>query len=59
MDLVEVYVIGAETLQAVVELGEYGFAGEAVAVGAWAHDAPDFGGDDDFVAGREITDGSA
>ena len=50
VDLVEVDVVGAEALEALVELEEDLFAGEALAVGVVAHDAVELGGDDGVFA---------
>src|SRR5258708_5883796 len=58
MDLIEVYVIGAEPAQAGVDRCEYGLTGESAAVRALAHREKDLGGDHDLVAPGEVLERS-
>jgi hypothetical protein len=50
VDLVEVDVVGAQALQAGVDLGHDGLARQAGGVGVLAHGAVDLGGDHHLVA---------
>ena len=56
MDLVEVDVIGAESLQAGVDLSHDRLARQAGAIRAGAHPAIDLGGDHDLLAAGKILD---
>ncbi len=56
VDLVEVDVVGAQSLQGGVELGEDRLAGQPGAVRAGAHPHPDLGGENDLVAPGEVLD---
>jgi hypothetical protein len=52
VNLIEVDEVGLEALETLIQFKKNGFAGEAAAVGLLAHEALDFGGEDDgFAAG--------
>ncbi len=59
MDDVEIDVIGAKTLQAVVDFLKNSLSRQAPSVGSFAHRRIHFGRDDDLVAFGEIADGAA
>jgi len=59
MDLVEIDIIGAQAVQAVVDLGKDGAARQAGTVGAGPHARIDLGRQHDLLAPSEILDGAA
>src|ERR1700733_6123745 len=59
MDLVKVDITGAEPAQTLIDLEQDIFAGQTRAIRAGAHPVEDLGGDDHFLASREIIERSA
>ncbi|MNV61764.1 hypothetical protein D3C71_1542880 [compost metagenome] len=59
MDLVKVDIVGAQPLQACVDLRKNCFSGEAGAIWSRLHSAVDLGGDDDVVSGYVVSDRTA
>jgi hypothetical protein len=59
MDLVEIDIVGAQALQAGVDLVEDGLARQAAAIGAGAHLHIDLGRQHDLLALGEIAQGAA